>query len=204
MNDPGTHQIYSAADIGFRSAWPSFVAPKPVFLIVTRSDDGRINIAPFSSIACVSNQPPMIVFSIGSPRHRVKETRQNLRAGKELVLCTVTASLAESVMLAAAHDDSCNDFERVGLTPLQISDWALPAIADSPAAALCTAVDVRQLQPGRSTLVIAEVNSMSIQDKALLPSGEIDVISSNGFSAIGLEQYLCADGAVQRWPRTWD
>ena len=71
-----------------RSAWlTNLASPRPLTLIGTSSEEGKHNLAPYTSISIVSNSPPLAVVSLSANRHdRWRDTLINLKQTKHAVL----------------------------------------------------------------------------------------------------------------------
>ena len=81
------------------------VAPRPIALVSTISDDGINNLSPFSFFNAFGANPPVVAFS-PSRRGRdasLKDTYNNLIETKECVIQSVTHSMVEQVSLASAE-----------------------------------------------------------------------------------------------------
>lgn len=77
-----------------RSAWlTNLASPRPLTLIGTSSEEGKHNLAPYTSISIVSNSPPLAVVSLSANRHdRWRDTLINLKQTKHAVLNFLPAS----------------------------------------------------------------------------------------------------------------
>lgn len=62
------------------------IVPRPVALVTTRSENGIVNIAPFSYFSIVSSNPPIISLAIQRKMHELKDTAANLLTTKEAVI----------------------------------------------------------------------------------------------------------------------
>lgn len=56
------------------------VVPRPIAWITTCSEDGGVNLAPFSAYVILSNNPMMIGVSVGRRGADVKDTARNMNA----------------------------------------------------------------------------------------------------------------------------
>ena len=81
----------------------SSVAPRPIALASTIDDNGTVNLSPFSCFNMFSANPPILIFS---PSRRVrdnstKDTLENIRKIKEVVINIVNFSIVEPVSLSS-------------------------------------------------------------------------------------------------------
>lgn len=62
------------------------VIPRPVAIVTTKSQEGTINVAPFSFFNIVSSNPPVLSLSVQRKEGVEKDTARHLIAGKEAVI----------------------------------------------------------------------------------------------------------------------
>ena len=75
------------------------ILPRPIAVVSTLSENGSINVAPFSFFTAVSAKPMIIAFSplIRSSTGEEKDTPRNIVANGEFVVNFVTESTAELI-----------------------------------------------------------------------------------------------------------
>ena len=123
-----------------RSRWlTNLASPRPLALIGTKSGQGTLNVAPYTSLSIVSNSPPMAVVSLSADRNdRWRDTLLNLRETNVAVLnfLPVTqsdATLVEQTSQPLEHNRSEWDaFSLKGLesNPLIMEDAAFALIGE--------------------------------------------------------------------------
>ena len=111
------------------------VAPRPIALVSTLSEDGIPNLSPFSFFNAFGYNPPVVAFS-PSRRGRdatLKDTYNNIIKTRECVIHAVTYSMIEQISLASTeYPPEINEFEKSGLTPIP-SDIVKPfRVKESP------------------------------------------------------------------------
>ncbi|MBO0481104.1 flavin reductase family protein [Candidatus Enterococcus courvalinii] len=62
------------------------IVPRPVALVTTRSENGSVNVAPFSYFSIVSSNPPIVSLAIQRKTNKLKDTAANLLTTKEAVI----------------------------------------------------------------------------------------------------------------------
>ena len=93
------------------------VTPRPIALVVTISENGTPNLAPFSFFNAFGANPPVIAFS---PCRRVrdgthKHTYYNLKNTSECTVQLVTYDMVEQVSLASTeYENGINEFIKSG------------------------------------------------------------------------------------------
>lgn len=154
------------------------VAPRPIALVSTISEDGVVNLSPFSFFNAFGANPPTIAFSASS---RVrdgsrKDTYHNLMATKECVVQAVPYDMVEQVSLASTeYDPEVDEFVKSGLMAVASDIVKPPRVADSPFQMECRLTQMVPLGdgPGSGNLAICEVVRFHIDEGILDPSGTI-------------------------------
>jgi len=174
------------------------VAPRPIALVSTISNNGINNLSPYSFFNAFGANPPIVAFS---PSRRgkdasLKDTYNNLVATKECVIQAVTHSLVEQISLASAEFPSnIDEFIKSGLTPVN-SDLIKPKrVKESPFQMECKLVEMKSFGEGgaAANLAICEVVKFHIAED-LFTNGIIDPVkidlvarmSGNFYSRAGL------------------
>ena len=152
------------------------VVPRPIAWVSTQSQEGILNLAPYSFFTVASREPPMLAISIG-PRTGgeayPKDTLTNIRDTKEFVINSVSLALAN-----AMHETSINyppqvdEFERAGVTPAPCDVVKVPRVAEAKISLECTLEHLLKL--GNDHLVIGRLHRYHVDD-ALYHDGRIDM-----------------------------
>ena len=154
------------------------VVPRPIALVSTVDREGCPNLAPFSFFTVVSSNPPHVAFA----PHRVgrsgarKDTLLNLEEVGELVIATVTESMADQVnACAAALPRSESEWQHSGLTPRPASVVRPALVAESPVNLECEVVEIRSYgdEGGAGSLVVARVLRLHMDESVLEEDGSI-------------------------------
>lgn len=148
------------------------IAPRPIALVSTISEDGILNLSPFSFYNAFGSNPPIIAFS---PARRgrdntLKDTYNNLLSTKECVVNAVTEFMTHQINLASAEfEPSINEFEKSGLTPIN-SDIVKPKrVKESPFQMECKLIQMINTsdRPGAGNIAICEVAKFHIAEEIL-------------------------------------
>ena len=152
------------------------VVPRPIAWVSTRSQEGILNLAPFSFFTVASREPPMLAISIG-PRtdgeEYAKDTLTNIRETKEFVINMVSVELANAMHETAInHPPEVDEFTRSGVTPAKSEIIKTPRVAESKISMECTLEQILEL--GSDYLVIGQLHRYHIEDD-LINNGRIDL-----------------------------
>ncbi len=145
----------------------STIVPRPIAWVVTCSDDGRINAAPFSFFNAFSGDPPVACLGIGEGIEGPKDTLNNLRSNGELVINMVSESNVIAMNVTAIpFGAEVSELDEAGLATHESSHVKPPRIAASPASFECR---VREIIPlGRANhLILVNVLAAHIDDQAI-------------------------------------
>lgn len=115
------------------------LVPRPIGWVVSRDARGTTDLAPFSSLAPVCNDPPILVFSAErNPGGLRKRTARNILATKEFVVHLVDRALIERAVATALPGDSFpGKFQEAGVTAAPCRELSLPRILECPTAFEC-------------------------------------------------------------------
>ena len=157
----------------------AIVGPRPIGWVSTRSNDGVLNLAPYSFFTAFNYIPPIVGFSSTGP----KDSLRNVQENGMFVWNLVTRPLAEAMnQTCAPVGPEVNEFELAGLTtaPSRVVD--VPRVADSPVSFECRSTQIIQLegldkQKVPTWLVLGEVVGVHIAEH-LLKDGIYDTANA--------------------------
>jgi flavin reductase (DIM6/NTAB) family NADH-FMN oxidoreductase RutF len=117
----------------------STVAPRPIALVTTLSEDGCLNAAPYSLFNVLCHDPPIVAIGVLShPSGRLKDTGLNILERGEFVVNLVSEQLAEAMNLTCIDAPaSVNELELAGLETAESTKVSPPRICGSPASFEC-------------------------------------------------------------------
>jgi flavin reductase (DIM6/NTAB) family NADH-FMN oxidoreductase RutF len=143
----------------------SLVVPRPIALVTTIREDGKVNAAPFSFFNVLGAHPPIVAFAPGDRDDGTpKDTALNVRATHEFVVNLVDEAIAEKMNLCAAslpYGES--ELAHAGLTAAPSSVVKPPRIAEAPVSLEC--VEWGTLQIGDNRVVIGLVKRIQLRDE---------------------------------------
>ncbi|TAV99786.1 flavin reductase family protein [Rhizobium ruizarguesonis] len=115
------------------------IIPRPIALVTTVDEHGRINAAPFSFFNCLSADPPIV--AIGVENHAdmsFKDTGHNIRMTEVFTVNIVSFAIAEAMHVCGAkYPRGVDELKEAGLTAMPGEKVASPFIAEAPAAFEC-------------------------------------------------------------------
>ena len=157
----------------------AIVGPRPIGWVSTRSNEGVLNLAPYSFFTAFNYVPPIVGFSSTGP----KDSLRNVQDNGMFVWNLVPRPLAEAMnQTCAPVGPEVNEFELAGLTPAPSRVVDVPRVAESPVSFECRSTQIIQLegldkQKVPTWLVLGEVVGIHIADH-LLKDGIYDTASA--------------------------
>jgi flavin reductase (DIM6/NTAB) family NADH-FMN oxidoreductase RutF len=143
----------------------SLVTPRPIALVTTLSEDGKINAAPFSFFNLMGANPPICAFAPGDREDGTpKDTPRNIRSTHEFVVNLVDESIAEAMnKCAATLPYGENELVHAGLHSAPSSVVKPPRIVEAPASLEC--VEWGTLQIGGNRMIIGLIKRVHLRDE---------------------------------------
>lgn len=140
------------------------VVPRPIALVTTADERGRVNAAPFSFFNVMGSDPPLVTLGIGDRAGGVpKDSARNIEATKEFVVNLVDESMAQRMNVCAIDFPAGTDeIACAGLTCAAGSHVRPPRLAESRVALECR--EVQTVRIGANRVVIGEVLAMHVAD----------------------------------------
>ncbi|WP_100405194.1 flavin reductase family protein [Bacillus solitudinis] len=150
------------------------VVPRPIAWVSTKSDQGILNIAPFSFFTVASSNPATLCFSVGPGAGGEKDTLANIRDTEEFVINIVSTDLANAMHKSAeAFPPDIDEFKEAGLTPVKSEAIDVPRVEEAPINIECS-LD-RIIPVGDNHLVLGKVVHFHIKDECYLGDFKVNL-----------------------------
>lgn len=131
------------------------IVPRPIALVTTVDEQGRINAAPFSFFNCLSADPP--ILALGVENHAdmsFKDTARNIRNTEVFTVNIVSLAIAEAMHVCSIKfPPGVNELREAGLDAMPGVKVASPWIAQSPAAFECRRHTTLELGKSRQIIL---------------------------------------------------
>lgn len=181
----------------------ALVAPRPIGWISTLTDDGVVNLAPYSYFQAVADNPDIVLFSatpsvamaeggvtFGDGR---KDSEHNAIARGEFVCNLVSFELHTAMNDTSAHlPSTASEADMAGLEMAPSTRIATPRVAASPAALECVVVGSmpvpRRGGNHRYQMVFGEVVGTHIND-AFVNNERVDTTAMGLVTRMGYDEY---------------
>ncbi|ACI55925.1 flavin reductase domain protein FMN-binding [Rhizobium leguminosarum bv. trifolii WSM2304] len=146
------------------------IIPRPIALVTTVDEHGRINAAPFSFFNCLSADPPILVIGVeNNADMSFKDTGHNIRMTEVFTVNIVSFAIAEAMHVCGArYPRGVDELKEAGLTAMPGAKVASPWIAEAPAAFECRRHVTLELGRSRQ-IVMGEIVYAHYQDGVVDP-----------------------------------
>ena len=158
----------------------NLVVPRPIAWVTTKSQEGVVNLAPYSFFNAVGSDPLYVVIGIGNKDDgSLKDTGNHIVATGEFVINLVTEELLTAMNISAADfPTEEGELAAAGLTESPSKQISVPRIAEAQVSLECV---LHSHQPlGANTLVIGQVVMFHVEDRLIDDRFHIE-----GFAPIG-------------------
>lgn len=130
------------------------VVPRPIALVTTVDEEGRVNAAPYSFFNCLSADPAIVALGVENrPSMAFKDTARNIRLTEEFTVNIVSDALVERMNVCAVpFPATVDELAEAGLTAVPGTQVSCPRIGEAPASLECRRY--LTLEVGRSREII--------------------------------------------------
>ena len=155
------------------------VIPRPIGWVSTISEDGILNLAPFSFFNAVGEDPPHVMFSTVRSGNINKDTLNNVLATGQFVVNMATEELVEAMNASSINlPPDGNEFDYAGLTTAPSELVRPPRVKESPISFECELVHHYSLEghkDGGATIMIGRIVMFHVDESVLLDDYKINM-----------------------------
>ncbi|RDJ10613.1 flavin reductase family protein [Rhizobium grahamii] len=163
------------------------IIPRPIALVTTVDEHGRINAAPFSFFNCLSADPPILALGVeNNPDMSFKDTGHNIRMTEVFTVNIVSFSIAEAMHVCGSkYPREVDELKEAGLTAMPGQKVASPWIAEAPAAFECRRHVTLELGKSRQ-IIMGEIVYAHYRDGVVDPEGlRVDPTQVDAIARLG-------------------
>jgi flavin reductase (DIM6/NTAB) family NADH-FMN oxidoreductase RutF len=181
------------------------IAPRPIALITTLDEKGKLNAAPFSAFNYFCTDPPIVGVGVTNRPDQnfvPKDTARNIRRTGDFVVNVVIEDIAEKMNICAIDfPQGTNELEIAGFTTAGSLAVKTPRIEQAHAALECR--EHTTLEIGKSRIILGRVVAIYVEDRYIDPAGPY--ILAEELHAVGrmngLGNYVRTRDAFLKIPR---
>ena len=145
------------------------IIPRPIAWALTDSNNGQLNLAPFSYFTAVSSAPPILMISVGNkPNGDKKDTLVNVVHNKKMVIHIASENDANIVTQTAEtlpHGES--ELTKSALKTVDFDNFSLPRLAQCDIAYGCELYEIKEMGDVPQSLIFLEVKQIYINDNVI-------------------------------------
>jgi flavin reductase (DIM6/NTAB) family NADH-FMN oxidoreductase RutF len=162
----------AAGDVAYKLLI-GLVAPRPIALITSMDEQGRLNAAPFSAYNYFSTDPPIVGVGVTNrpeAKSVPKDTARNIRRTGEFVVNVVTEDIAQKMNTCATDFPAeMSEVELAGFTTAASARVRVPRLAEAHAALECR--EHATIEVGRGRIILGRVVAVYVEDRFVDPKG---------------------------------
>ncbi|MGM0380549.1 MAG: flavin reductase family protein [bacterium] len=147
----------------------SLIAPRPVVLVTTLSQQETLNCAPFSFFQVVCANPPLVSLSITRPQDDKKGRKDTLRnallQGQFVVHMVREENLEQVKKAGEEYPPETSEVRQMGLQSVPSNQVRVPGIKGLPVRMECKLRDQLALAAGEATVLFGEVVELHLSEE---------------------------------------
>lgn len=163
---------------------------KPANLIGTIDQEGKENLAIFSSVVHLGSNPALFGFILRPQGDVRRHTHENIMSTGVYTINFVTTDFIQNAHYTSAKfDASINEFVKSKLTPSYIDDYDAPFVEESPIKMGLKFVEEIPIKSNGTTLMVGQVEHIIMPDETMKDNGHIDLGELDVAGISGLNTY---------------
>lgn len=163
---------------------------KPANLIGTIDQEGKENLAIFSSVVHLGSNPALFGFILRPQGDVRRHTHENIMSTGVYTINFVTTDFIQNAHYTSAKfDASINEFVKSRLTPSYIDDYDAPFVEESPIKMGLKFVEEIPIKSNGTTLMVGQVEHIIMPDETMKDNGHIDLGELDVAGISGLNTY---------------
>ena len=163
---------------------------KPANLIGTIDQEGKENLAIFSSVVHLGSNPALFGFILRPQGDVRRHTHENIISTGVYTINFVTTDFIQNAHYTSAKfDASINEFVKSKLTPSYIDDYDAPFVEESPIKMGLKFVEEIPIKSNGTTLMVGQVEHIIMPNETMKDNGHIDLGELDVACISGLNTY---------------
>ena len=163
---------------------------KPANLIGTIDQEGKENLAIFSSVVHLGSNPALFGFILRPQGDVRRHTHENIMSTRVYTINFVTTDFIQNAHYTSAKfDASINEFVKSKLTPSYIDDYDATFVEESPIKMGLKFVEEIPIKSNGTTLMVGQVEHIIMPNETMKDNGHIDLGELDVAGISGLNTY---------------
>lgn len=162
---------------------------KSANLIATKSQDGKSNVAVFSSVTHLGSDPAVLGFFL-RPTTVPRNTYENILATKTYTINHIHQDIIEDAHhTSAKYDKSISEFDKTQLAEEYKPNIEVPFVKDAPVQILMRYIEEYDIKANQTKLIVGEIEGLYLNEVLLHKDGFIELSKANITAINGLDAY---------------
>ena len=162
---------------------------KSVSLIGTTDDEGKTNLAVFSSLVHIGANPPLIAL-IFRPSPPERNTLNKLLQTGFYTINHINQNIYKQAhQTSARYDVNISEFDETGLTPVFKNEFKAPFVKESLVQIGMAFREKIDITINNTIMIIGEIVQVYFPENCLAKDGFIDLEKANTITCSGLDSY---------------
>ncbi len=170
------------------------VVPRPIALVTSQSEEGLVNVAPFSFFNIVSSEPAILSISVSRKEGVMKDTARNIINSQEAVIHVVTENnVSDANQTAAPLSANESELDLTQFTTTDSEYVSVPSLNESAIrfeVKLYQHIEIQSETETANDLLLLEIQKVSIDEQLFdVDKGYIDVENLKPVSRLAGDDY---------------
>ncbi len=170
------------------------VVPRPIALVTSQSEEGLVNVAPFSFFNIVSSEPAILSISVSRKEGVMKDTARNIINSQEAVVHVVTENnVSDANQTAAPLSANESELDLTQFTTTNSEYVSVPSLNESAIrfeVKLYQHIEIQSETETANDLLLLEIQKVSIDEQLFdVDKGYIDVENLKPVSRLAGDDY---------------
>ncbi len=170
------------------------VVPRPIALVTSQSEEGLVNVAPFSFFNIVSSEPAILSISVSRKEGVMKDTARNIINSQEAVIHVVTENnVSDANQTAAPLSANESELDLTQFTTTDSEYVSVPSLNESTIrfeVKLYQHIEIQSETETANDLLLLEIQKVSIDEQLFdVDKGYIDVENLKPVSRLAGDDY---------------
>lgn len=162
---------------------------KSANLIGTVGNQGRSNLAVFSSITHLGSHPPLLGF-ITRPTSVSRHTYSNIKENHSFTVNHIHSGIIHKAhQTAARYEANVSEFTESALTEEFLADHKAPFVMEAHIKIACEYVNEYPIQENGTVLIVGAMHHVYVPETSFTSDGWIDLQKTDGVTVSGLDSY---------------
>jgi flavin reductase (DIM6/NTAB) family NADH-FMN oxidoreductase RutF len=171
---------------------------KSANLIATKSNDGKSNVAVFSSVTHLGSNPAIIGFIV-RPLTVTRDTYRNIKETGFFTINHITVDMiADAHHTSASYEIGISEFDKTNLEEEYKKDIQIPFVKNSPVQLYCKYLNEYYITENDTIHIIASVEQMFFDEILEQKDGWLQLDKANVVAINGLDGY-CLPKMIDRY-----